>query len=473
MSAWPIVLVGLLVAVQAWPGAEGVLGGGRPGVAWLVAWSVSVKAGLVVIGWWRVHRAMRARRDGRGAFVSAEAWVRRLRGLVLVSLALDLGLGWLGAVRAGVGDWVGVDEAVAALPALGAWWGLTMAAWPLERRVREARLIGAIDDGGGLTEEMGHGLRRGAWGYAADRARMEWLPLLVVMGLAMGWQEAIDRWAGGRGGAWWVEGVRLSGVLAVLLALPWLVRWSWGLSAMRGMELAEELGAAWRAAGCRAGRVMMWRPAGGQANAAVVGLIGWGRVVMVSEALVEGLTADQRAAVIGHEAGHVRHRHMVWLGASSVALVMLGGAGAKWVALTAGLDAATAEAVALGAGLAVWGWGFGVVSRMAERQADAHAVRALSEASGFDDGGAGAGTTTDAAVAAMSGALGRVAVLNGAAESRWTWRHGSIASRRRALSGLIGREVNRYPADAAMRWAKRATFAGLAAAAGLWWVGWI
>ncbi|MEO0587046.1 MAG: M48 family metalloprotease [Planctomycetota bacterium] len=473
MSVWPIVLVGLLMAVEAWPGAAGVPLEVPLSVRALVALSIGSKAALVLIGWWRMRRAMGARRDGRGAIASAEGALRRLRGLVLVSFGLDLGLGWLAAVRGGLGDWVGIDEAVAALPALMAWWGLAMVAWPLERRVREARLIGAIDQGGGLTEEMGRGLRAGAWGYAAGRARMEWLPLLAVLGLALVWQEAVDGWAGTRGGGWRVEAVRMVGVGIVLVALPWLVRWSWGLSGVNGTELAGELTVAWRTAGCRAGRVMLWRPAGGQANAAVVGVIPWGRVVMVSETLVEGLTADERAAVVGHEAGHVRHRHMVWLGASSIALVMLGGAAAKWVAWRAGVDAATAEAIALGAGLVVWWWGFGVVSRMAERQADAHAVRALSGAAGFDDGGAGRGTTTDAAVAAMSGALHRVAVLNGAAETRWTWRHGSIAGRRRAIAGLVGRPVRAYPADAAMRIAKAATVLGLGGAAVLWWVGWV
>jgi hypothetical protein len=74
---------------------------------------------------------------------------------------------------------------------------------------------------------------------------------------------------------------------------------------------------------------------------------------------------------------------------------------------------------------------FGYASRRFERQADADAVRLLSER-------AGSGETTPAAVAAMSGALASVAFLNRVPPERPSWRHGSIAWRRRYLAQLVG-----------------------------------
>jgi hypothetical protein len=51
----------------------------------------------------------------------------------------------------------------------------------------------------------------------------------------------------------------------------------------------------------------------------------------------------------------------------------------------------------------------------------------------------------------MRSALMAVAGVNGVAMKRFTWRHGSIASRRRHLLTLVGRPIDRLPIDRLVR----------------------
>ena len=62
----------------------------------------------------------------------------------------------------------------------------------------------------------------------------------------------------------------------------------------------------------------------------------------------------------------------------------------------------------------------------------------------------------------MAGALQSVAILNHIPRHKFTWRHGSIASRQRAIESLVGRQVDALPIDRASRRIKLAALAALA-----------
>ena len=126
-------------------------------------------------------------------------------------------------------------------------------------------------------------------------------------------------------------------------------------------------------------------------------------------------------------------------------------------ASVAGITQAAAlarDACVLGLGLVA----FGFASRRFERQADTYAVQLLSAGAPTqsETGVVATGVVaTGAAVDAMAGALGTVALLNNVAPTRSSWRHGSIAWRQDYLRTLTGSDCDAMSIDrlvVAMRW---------------------
>ena len=58
------------------------------------------------------------------------------------------------------------------------------------------------------------------------------------------------------------------------------------------------------------GDLLVWRSDGMMINAAVMGLLAPVRYVLLSDGLLATMNVSQIEAVFGHEAGHVRHRHI-------------------------------------------------------------------------------------------------------------------------------------------------------------------
>jgi STE24 endopeptidase len=178
----------------------------------------------------------------------------------------------------------------------------------------------------------------------------------------------------------------------------------------------------------------------------VMGIAGPLRYVLLTDALLESLSGEQVEAVMAHELGHIRRRHMAWLGVSGLAAILLASAGvgwAAWVLPWPALRSEAAQSVLFLAGLPLAILWIGFVSRRFEWQADAFAVQHLSGARP----GAGAVAVSPDAVVAMSGALEMVARLNHIPRHRFSFRHGSIAARQRRLRGLLGRAADRLPID--------------------------
>lgn len=379
-------------------------------------------------------------------------------------------LGWLDAVRMIVGDFVIVDEMIALAPALlvvvVSWWAM----YPIDRRLREATVMSALDHG----HDMPRMLTR--WQFVGERVRHEFGLVLVPVALMIGWWEGTERlavWAVGEwpelvSTAWWewgLSGVQFAGALMILGCMPLVLVRVWRTEPLGEGPLRDRLEELLREHRVRVRRILVWRTHDAVINGALVGVLPFARYILLTEALLEQMPMDQVEAVMAHEIGHARRHHLVWL-----VLSIVGAAGAASVALDWGvqwlLDAELingAEAWMWLASLGTLGaavWTFGHVSRRFEQQADAFAAQHMSgERWNGEDGGR---IVTSEAAGSMARALGSVAILNRMDPGRFTFRHGSIRGRQQRLLRLIGLPTRTLPIDRRVRVIKVAALAGVA-----------
>ena len=209
-----------------------------------------------------------------------------------------------------------------------------------------------------------------------------------------------------------IEEVRVWGALfAVLLigvfvrCLPWILRHTWDTTPLpRGpeRELFEAVAAGAR---FRCRDLILWRTGRQMANAAIVGLFPGSRLVLLSDALLLRLGPRELAAVLAHEIGHAKRRHVQAFGAWAIAFML--GADLCFERLPEGQDLAAGALLA--AMIGVWVLVFGWLSRRFELDADLYSVDLLGESAG------------------MIRALEEVGGLH--SRNRGSWRHFSTARR--------------------------------------------
>ena len=197
---------------------------------------------------------------------------------------------------------------------------------------------------------------------------------------------------------------------------PFVLVRLWKTSRLPECSLRERLCELCRRVGVRFRDIRIWETPGLYfLNAAVMGVVGAARYIVVSRTLVEVMAQEQVEAVFAHELGHARHRHLVYYLVFAADFVLLGnlfdtltGASQLWPA--------TSFAIVATAGFAIyWGVGFGHVSKIFERDADLFGAEAVGD--------------TPLYVLALE----TLAHLNGVSPTARSWRHGSIASRVRLL----------------------------------------
>jgi Zn-dependent protease with chaperone function len=434
------------------------------------AWTL----GPLVGAWAAVHFALRlARRTldrtgSRAALARAEGLSRAFSiYLYLHAFLAFLLIGWLPAVRAAVGDLILIDEAVAAAPfliaLLAGWWSFA----PIERRLIEASLVGALDRG----EPVHAPPTRGQ--IVADRARHTLVIGAVVIAAILAWAEATifaAGWLVGRGALpageptdLIVAGSQLAIAIPVLLVAPLLIRVFWRTTPLAHGELYERIRSICDTHGVRFRDVLIWRTRGAMLNGAVVGAVGPLRYILLTDALIERLPDAQLDAVVAHEVAHVKRKHLPWLLASTAVAAVATGAAISWTLVSTqeatGVSQALHDALALGGAAAVGVFVFGFVSRRFERQADAFAAQTLTRT--LESGeGADRSRILPEAAAAMSGALASVARLNHIPQTRFGFRHGSIALRIRNINALVGSDAVAAPIDRMVQRTKRATIVG-------------
>jgi Zn-dependent protease with chaperone function len=470
MQVYAIVLVGVLLFADGGLGlADGQLGDLRGWAAAAVVWAPVLLVVAVTFGGVEYCRNRLA--AGRTpAAAAADRLARWARWLLLGHFAVVvLVFGWLETVRGVVGDLVVADELVAMLPPLvgvvGTWW----AYYPIERRVRDAVLLRQLDTGRAIFPAP----TRGA--YVLTQVRLHLLFLLVPILLIIALAELIDL-AAGRWD-WPVAAGNVVTLLAaglVVLVAPLLTRVVLEVEPVPSGPLRDDLVRICRQYGVKVRSLLLWRTHGAMINAAVMGLMGWLRYVLLTDALLESMTRRQVEAVMAHEIGHIRRHHMPWLLLALLAVIVavvlplyvmqlgLAEVAASLPRIPGWLHAAPTALVAAGAAavVAAFGW----VSRRFERQADTFAVRHMS-APPEAPAGQDVRVTAEAAEAVAS-ALETIARLNAVPPRRRSWRHGSIAWRQAYLGSIVGRWSGALPIDRQVRWIKVVAAAVLAVAVG-------
>jgi len=402
----------------------------------------------------------RAVRRTTGSSAAAERWGRLVPwgGALATALAAHR-FGWVTLVRRGIGDWPGVDEAVAALPALAALAVAAWIRWPLEVRLRNARLVERLE--AGLPPPEVPSRFRGTLASLRGGLGLVLVPLLAVVAAT----EAAEMLAGAvrpepaRSVALAV--LPLVALAATVIVLPLLLRPTLGLRDLPAGEVRDEVERALADAGVGVRAACVWPTGGMLANAAVLGFVRPLRYLLLSDLLLAALPREELRAVIEHELGHVRRHHLPWLAATLVATLLAGSIALGpplaflAVALPESLRSAAdlAVPVAFMAGtLVVLGW----VSRRFEGEADACAAVALARRDG-------AGRVSAESVAVACAALERVARLGQVDPRRPSWRHGSIRWRQRNLATLVGRRFGDLPVERTLRRVRIAVAATLVA----------
>jgi len=405
-----------------------------------------------------------------GSIIAAERIARFARAMIVVNhVVVVLVFGWLGTVQSFLGHVIFLDKLIAVLPPLlgliGVWW----AYYPIERRLRDAVLIRRLDDGRPIYPMPSRG------GYVMLQVRLHLLLLLTPILAIVAVSECIERLADvyvPAASVEWIKGVgTLVAAAGVFIFSPLLARLLLDVHPLPPGEVREPLLEVCRRHHVRVRELLVWNTNGTMINAAVMGLIGPLRYVLITDALLQTLRQEQVRAVMAHEIGHVRRHHMPWLVGCLMASFMLatpiielpmrGIEAMGWIRSQTVVDVLSLASTIgqLIVGLLVFGW----ICRRFERQADTFAVQHLSGL-----GEPNSTTTHDSsaetsdpprsisaeAVNAMRGALDAIAHLNSIDPERPSWRHGSIAWRVRYLISIIGRPAARLPIDRTIRWIK-------------------
>jgi STE24 endopeptidase len=417
----------------------------------------------------RVHRSLGTPRGSRRL-----SWAQRFNGLLpvvlLVLYGVDLWAGWLGAVRSVTGDLVLIDDLIALAPTfallLWTWW-----CWyPVDRRLRDAMIFRRADAGLPVHPVWTRGE------YLAHQWRHQVLVLLVPVLLIIGWSESL-LWAAGRG---MVGGTALAvlsplGGLAVFFAAPLGMRYLFDTVSLPAGGIRDRVLEVCRETGVRIRDVLLWRTHGGMANAAVMGVAAPVRYLMFTDALLEEMPRQQVEAVLAHELGHVRHRHIPALVLNAIGWL-------SGLMAAAGLLAATvpapgwAEPTLMIAAVAAWLLVFGWASRRVERQADVFAARYIQRSLAAEpdhEASSEPQRFSPAAVSVVANALLHVSALNHMDPRRFNWRHGSIASRVSYLRSLAGRPVDRLPVDRTVRRMNLIAAGLLVLVVAGTWAGWV
>ncbi len=492
-----LLLLALILGIFLHDGLFAADTAARAEPTWLLALLLGPRLALVAALALACRLAYRrlGRPGGQQALMRLEHFSGLYRLAAVALYALELHLGTLRWLRGLTGDLVLIDELIFLAPTLA----LFVAAWalyyPIERRVREAAIIGRLDTGKPIYPLLTRGQ------YVLSQVRHQMALILLPLLLILTWAQLVQRYLPGH---WRLFGhdpepmFLVAGAATVFLLAPLIIRHVWDTAPLPAGELRDRLLAmcARHRVGVR--ELLLWRTFGGMINAAVMGLVPRLRYILLTDALLEMVRREQVEAVMAHELAHVRRHHMFWLLAAAlgslgllevgylllfaaiagmlpeptpaepmlVAASWLGDPGAvlAWLArpqVVLGL-AVTAAVLSW---IAVFGW----VSRRIERQADTFAVQHLAGERPEPARDAAGHLLVDAeSVQTMVAALQAVADLNHIPPGRRSWRHGSIAWRQRYLRTLVGQRVDRLSIDRQMGWIKLASAAALIIVAGVY-----
>ncbi len=129
-------------------------------------------------------------------------------------------------------------------------------------------------------------------------------PLLLLM-IAMRYSQWMEQLSTG-------QTVAVASVisLAVMCVFPWLVTRLWKTSHIEDPQLDQRLMSICKQANIGVRQIKIWKTGYQMANAAVTGLLPGTRVILLSDLLLRQFEPEEVEAIVRHEAGHVRLKHL-------------------------------------------------------------------------------------------------------------------------------------------------------------------
>ena len=351
-------------------------------LAWLGAWIASPL----------LHAAA-----GR-AFQSRFRTAARLLCFLALDAAVTFPLGWA--------RWTLVD--------LG-WWGVTAPSLALLLLPPAALGLAAAPFAYREWRRAPQSTDQGFTGWLWDRLRIVLSPLVLLFTLALlsqvveespAYALALERFRGVDAG---LAALGLAGAFA---ASPLFVLLAWRTEPLVEGELKQAFEVCSRRLGVKIDGIRVWDDRSRfTLNACAVGLLPGTRMVIFTKGILRHLGPAEVTSVFSHEAAHLSRKHLAALAALALAFVL---SIPPLQAILSGLhDWAQGLSFAV-YGALYWIVGLGRVSRRFETEADL----------------AAAGTT---GVEAYASALRKAALGTGAAFTRDSWRHPSLASRLQLL----------------------------------------
>ncbi len=282
-------------------------------LAWRLA--LAAGAGLAVVLWAVVGSVAVSRAVARDAQRRATwlGWFARIRQAHLIAWLLAVGVtfhtvGWPQIVRC---NWhldqvILLKDLVLLLPI----WAPLLCSWAAFYEV-DLAIYRATSHGDGRagSPESSEIASRGqfVWLHARHYLGLCVLPVLLLMVfqdllwlLVPTWKESEVAWL-----------VLLVPVAVLMVGFPHMLSWIWSTSRLPDSPLRARLTGLTHRMGVGCRDFMIWRTDRQVFNAAVAGLIPSARYIYLTDALLLYLRDDEMEAVVAHELGHVRRRHLL------------------------------------------------------------------------------------------------------------------------------------------------------------------
>lgn len=230
-----------------------------------------------------------------GQWIDRYEWLQKLAmGIWLGAIAVAFcGYHWPMIVRSSGGwlAWPMAADLAAVAPVIGTLFLIWTAFWFVERSLCPSRLT--------LTS------------YLLNQSRhFLLLPLVPVLGVLAA-REALEWWSPNLSSTSAGQVLQGSGVLALFIFAPLAVRRIWCTAPLKAGVLREQLLAACEERGCRLNDILLWDTSGRMANAAILGFVPSMRYLLVTDVLIDTLSAKELELVLRHEATHVARRHLL------------------------------------------------------------------------------------------------------------------------------------------------------------------